>query len=323
MTVTLGGGPEDCRARVSPRTPRRYARSSPPVRSAGGRQPAGPALCTGPAACPPFPLDTATGQHQRRFGLIRFLDWLEAQPGWTWQERWDASGVTPAGGPTPREERSRAWLKTTGRISPSNTTAHMTLGAGLLELICGDVIRPSVSWLLTTTSRRTGGEMARVRDPAGFAALTAASQAAVVGGVTARGALDRIAVIMAAKGGSVRDITVGDCLELLEIADVRRDQRRTGRGPTSTSCCTLSAYSRRRPAHRADVQRLPPRAAHPGPADRPLRPGLPPGPRPAGGLPARAAARTGLHQLGRAGDPSGLLFWKDLETPSWHRLAEP
>ena len=46
---------------------------------------------------PPFPLDTATGQHQRRFGLIRILEWLQAQPGWTWQERWDASGADTGG----------------------------------------------------------------------------------------------------------------------------------------------------------------------------------------------------------------------------------
>ena len=72
--------------------------------------------------------------------------------------------------------------------------------------------------------------MARVRDPDGFAALNAAGQAAVVGDVTVRGALTRIAFIMAAKGGAVRDITVGDCLELLEIADVQCDQRRGGKG---------------------------------------------------------------------------------------------
>ena len=31
-------------------------------------------------------------------------------------------------------------------------------------------------------------------------------------------ALHRVAVIMAAKGGTVADITVGDCLELLDVA---------------------------------------------------------------------------------------------------------
>ncbi len=181
---------------------------------------------------PPFPLESATGQHQRRFGLIRILEWLQAQPGRTWQDRWNGSGAD-SGAPADRRWRDTpvAWLKGTGRIAPSNTTAHMTLGAGLLQMICGDVIRPSIPWLLTTTSpKNLAAEMARVRDPGGFAALSAAGRSSVVGGVTARGALARIAFIMAAKGGTVADVTVGDCLELLEISDGHYDQRRGGKG---------------------------------------------------------------------------------------------
>jgi integrase len=183
---------------------------------------------------PPFPLDTATGQHQRRFGLIRILEWLQAQPGRTWQDRWNASGADTGGRADPRWRSAPvAWLKDTGRIARGNTTAHMTLGAGLLQLICGDVIRPSIPWLLTTTSpKNLAAEMARVRDPGGFAALRAAGLASVVGEVTARGALARIAFIMAAKGGTVPGITVGDCLELLEISAVECDQYgRGGKGP--------------------------------------------------------------------------------------------
>ena len=45
----------------------------------------------------------------------------------------------------------------------------MTLGAGLLQLICGDVIRPSIAWLLTTTSpAHLATEMARARDADGL-----------------------------------------------------------------------------------------------------------------------------------------------------------
>ena len=237
MTVTLEAGPEDCRAE----------RFSADAQAARVKFPARPVSAGWEATrqdrhavlarllAPPFPLDTATGQHQRRFGLIRILEWLQAQPGWTWQERWDASGADTGGRADPRWRSAPvAWLKTTGRISPSNTTAHMTLGAGLLQLICGDVIRPSLSWLLTTTSpQNLAAEMARVRDPAGFAALTAASQAAVVGGVTARGAVARIAFIMAAKGGSVRDITVGDCLELIETRYGIGPRPSTSKGGTS------------------------------------------------------------------------------------------
>jgi hypothetical protein len=183
---------------------------------------------------PPFPLDSATGQHQRRFGLIRLLEWLQAQPGQTWQDRWMSSGVDTGGRADPHwRQVPVAWLKNTGRITSDNTTAHMTLGAGLLQLICGDVIRPSIGWLLTTTSpQNIAAEMARVRDRDGFTALQAIGQASVIGNVTAAGAFARIAFIMAAKGGTVRDITVGDSLELTQISAIEWDQfGRGGKGP--------------------------------------------------------------------------------------------
>ena len=42
---------------------------------------------------PPFALDNSSSQSYRKFGLIRVLDWLAAQPGRTWQDRWNASGA--------------------------------------------------------------------------------------------------------------------------------------------------------------------------------------------------------------------------------------
>ncbi|MFF6980209.1 hypothetical protein ACFZAV_21305 [Streptomyces sp. NPDC008343] len=35
----------------------------------------------------PFTADTDTNQRTRRRGLVKLLDWLEDQPGRTWQER--------------------------------------------------------------------------------------------------------------------------------------------------------------------------------------------------------------------------------------------
>jgi hypothetical protein len=58
--------------------------------------------------------------------------------------------------------------------------------------------------------------MARTRDSAAFAELTAMCQGGRVGSQTRQTALLRIALIMAAKGGGVGDVLVGDCLELLE-----------------------------------------------------------------------------------------------------------
>jgi hypothetical protein len=60
-------------------------------------------------------------------------------------------------------------------------------------------------------------EMARSRDPQGFAALAAVCRQDPANAHTKDGALRRIATLMAAKGGKVCDITVGDCLELANL----------------------------------------------------------------------------------------------------------
>ncbi|MGH3449309.1 MAG: tyrosine-type recombinase/integrase, partial [Haloechinothrix sp.] len=209
------------------------------------RFPARPVPTRWPATCedhqtvlarllaPPFPLDRPAAQHQRRFGLIRLLEWLETQPGRSWQERWVASGAG-IDGRTDWRRFPFEWLKRTGRINPSATTGYQTFGAALALLICGDLIRPDVAWLLRTHSptHALAAEMARVRDPDGFATLNGLVQASGSGKGTTRGALVRIAYIMAAKGGLVRDITVGDCLELVEISIAEYPRYgRDGTGP--------------------------------------------------------------------------------------------
>jgi integrase len=182
---------------------------------------------------PPFTADNPSTQHARRFALLRFLDWLGAQPGRTWQERWKASGVDTGGRADPNwKDVPVRWLKQTGRTAADGTSIDNILGSGLLVLACGDVVRPSVSWLLTArTIHGIADEMARARDPDGFAALHAACRSGVVSGVTTRGAVNRIALILAAKGGEVRDITVGDCLELLELAYQHGERGTGGEGP--------------------------------------------------------------------------------------------
>jgi Phage integrase family len=169
---------------------------------------------------PPFAIENASAQHARRYGLVRFLDWLEAQPGKTWQERWNASGLDTGGQADPRWRAVTAeWLKRTGRVTPDSTTIDNALGPGLMLLLGGDVVRPSIPWLLT--SRTLAGlarEFARVRDPGGFGDLHAAGKNRVVSHISTQGAMNRITFILAAKGGAVRDITVGDCIELVETA---------------------------------------------------------------------------------------------------------
>lgn len=164
----------------------------------------------------PFTADTPTGEDNRRRGARIVLDWLATRPGETWQQRWLASGAQ-ADGRSDWRSFPLGWRKATTswdcRFDPK------VLGAGLLSLICADLIRPDLAWLLTTaTPKRLATEMARTRDPAGLGDLTAHCAANPVGETTTRVALHRIAVILAAKGGVVADIGVGDCLEVLGIA---------------------------------------------------------------------------------------------------------
>jgi hypothetical protein len=165
---------------------------------------------------PPFALASRAGQRQRRWGMMRVLDWLGSQPGGTWQERWAASGAEDA-----RQWRQlpARWLASTGRISSSSQQPESGLGGGLLLLICGDVIRPGMWWLLASCGlQRLTAEMARVRDPDAFAALRRLCETEQASTVTRDLSLRRIAAIMAAKGGAVSDITPGDCLELARMA---------------------------------------------------------------------------------------------------------
>ena len=78
---------------------------------------------------PPFALDNYAGQRYRKLGLIRVLDWLEPQPGATWQDRWNASGAGR------RRARGLAatlvarWLRATGRIARDNAADSSSASA--------------------------------------------------------------------------------------------------------------------------------------------------------------------------------------------------
>ncbi len=166
---------------------------------------------------PPFVLTSSASQSRRRTGLTKTLAWLERFPGKTWQGRWNTSGADAVGNIAWRH-MAVSWLQSTGWSYQDPKKDFDALGSGILTLISGDVIRPSLSWLLTPgTVQILTAEMARSRDLEGFAALTAVCRSDPANTHTKDGALRRIATIMAAKGGTVRDITVGDCLELADL----------------------------------------------------------------------------------------------------------
>jgi hypothetical protein len=176
----------------------------------------------------PFVLTNPSLQASRRTGLVKVLHWLEEHPGQSWQDRWIASGADAAGNTAWRHLASR-WLQGTGWGYRDPRDDFITVGRGVLPLISGDAIRPGLAWLLTPeTPKNLTEEMTRARDPGGFATLAALSDAGSANASTKQTALRRIAVMMAARGGTLRDIAVGDCLQLLDILT-----ERDGRSDTS------------------------------------------------------------------------------------------
>jgi hypothetical protein len=165
----------------------------------------------------PFTLDNPASQQTRRLGALAVLSWLQTHPGDSWQQRWQASGAEDRS-----DWRDAITATAAGRCRAGTATGTRLphLSPGLLVLICADVIRPSLGWLLRFAPARRGLaiEMARTRDTAAFAALAESCAQGRVGLQTGQQALTRVAVILAAKGGPVAAARVGDCVELLQAA---------------------------------------------------------------------------------------------------------
>jgi len=177
---------------------------------------------------PPFITEAAVVA--RRRGLISVIEWLAGQPGQTWQERWIASGAEAQGNAEwwrPRIDQLQAGSRRYG----SSTSVTSNLRVALLLLVCADAIRPSLGWLLTPRSPQSlADDMARTRDPEGFAELAARCHPSSTGRAIKGAELRRAAVILAAKGGSIGDIVVGDCLELKAQLDHNSRRKNNGLG---------------------------------------------------------------------------------------------
>ncbi|MEZ2389737.1 hypothetical protein AB6813_09335 [bacterium RCC_150] len=160
----------------------------------------------------PFRLENPDSQRTRRTGVLAVLGWLADFPGRNWQQRWQASGAEAAG-----DWRDLFIGESVGRWrnAPGEPAPHLSIG--LMALICADVIRPGLDWLLrfAPARRALATEMARTRDSTAFADLNQACLEGPIGLQAAQQALTRIAIIMAAKGGPVSAVRVGDCVELL------------------------------------------------------------------------------------------------------------
>ncbi|MDQ3764104.1 MAG: hypothetical protein M3460_21675 [Actinomycetota bacterium] len=180
------------------------------------------------------------------------MNWLQTHPGDSWQQRWQASGAEDQ-----LDWRDMITAASVGRFRASTAPGKQLphLSPGLLVLICADVIRPSLGWLLRFAPARRGlvAEMARTRDAAAFAALTESCTHARVGLQTGQQALTRVAVILAAKGGSVAEVRVGDCVELLQVTAGLRatSPRRTPTARCFINCCARRVFWARTPPPRS------------------------------------------------------------------------
>lgn len=179
--------------------------------------------------CPPFSLDTPWNGHRslQVRGLTVVLDWLQEFPGRSWQERWLASGADDLG--FGWQARLTRWLS--GRQAEDRVGGrHSVLAPAMALLLGGDVLRPGLPWFL---SQRIGRSLMpvleRARDPEGFARLRRLCAAdAGISDSSGRMAIGRIAVLVAAKGGLVADVSVGDCIELADAQ--ARVQKISGAG---------------------------------------------------------------------------------------------
>jgi len=204
---------------TSPQAPEQAVPSLPgclPARAAAADWPAtrlGRSAAWEQLSRPPFTRDVASSQETRARGLARLLDWLADQPGATWQERWLASGAEEAGADW--AQLPIRWLHDRGRRSQ---WLRAELATALGAVICADLIRPSVSWLVSGLAGKgaLSRDLARARDPAGFARMRKLCAGDPgISKAAADMALRRATLILTAKGGTIADITVGDVLEIL------------------------------------------------------------------------------------------------------------
>lgn len=161
-----------------------------------------------------FVLSNANSQDRRVRGLSWLLDWLVDQPGETWQQRWMASGADSLGGDW--RQAPITWQRARGQ--ESKWLWHELSGA-LVVAICGDLVRPSLGCLVAGAAGKGAltRNLARHRDPQGFERLRQLCEADPhLSDMAVSLTLRRSAEIIAAKGGVLADIVVGDALELMD-----------------------------------------------------------------------------------------------------------
>ena len=174
------------------------------------------------------PVRSATGEHSKRLrGIGLLLHWLSAMPGATWQDRWLVSGADTAGADW--RQVPNEWLGVRGH----RRWHQEALVEALPLAISADLFRPSLTWLVGGGGGRGGllvRNLAASRDQAGFARLRelCADDGGVSKPITTQ-CVYRCALILAAHGGTIAQITVGDVVELFAAEDRSRPDASSGR----------------------------------------------------------------------------------------------
>ena len=258
----------------------------------------------------PFALDNPLSQQTRRLGVLAVLGWLRAQPGDSWQQRWQASGA----------EDHPDWrlLVGTDRAKP---LPHLSLGAAGADLRRCDPAQPGLAAAVRPGAAQPGrrdGPHPRRRG------VRRAGRAVSGPGRTAKPAAgaDQHRDHHGRQGRKRRG---GAGRRLRRTARRRRAHPRHQR-PARAQPVVLSAAARaRRPRAgraRRDRNVLRPWATQLRAADRPLPHRLPPGARRAGRLPARTPAGGGLLLAAAPGLPAGqAVLGRSGGPPPRHRLA--
>ena len=212
---------------------------------------------------PPLRADNLCTRQYRRLGADKLLQWLETFPGGSWQRRWRACPAVGRGADW--VEDPLAWLALHGDHASSRKG---DLQGGLTILLCADVLRPDLEWLVSHGRGRRWRELvAAHRDPEGFADLEAKTDPSLCE-ATRHKALAQVAMLLIAKGGTVRDICVGDCLELREIE--ARVLANGGRGRTHfyTILRDLGIFAQEAPSSLARIGRFTGQSSVEGLVDR-------------------------------------------------------
>jgi hypothetical protein len=165
--------------------------------------------------------DPAAGRGRdqtRRRGLAKLLDWLQRQPGDTWQDRWLASGADAAG---------FDWAELPLGREPAPTHRRDELTSGLVLLVAGQVIRPTYRWLMRQRHALMLAEARKAIDPEGFDRIGQHARDAI--GWARSDALNKLTWMVIRKGGLVAGITVGDCVELTAALEKHHFRGSAGR----------------------------------------------------------------------------------------------